>query len=972
MIDASPVIRQIAPPQPGMDFWALRQKGIERIIELGSGVWTDFNVHDPGITILEVLCYAINDLSYRTNLPIQDLLADQSGRFALPGVPLAPEILSCYPVTAFDWRKLLIDIDGVANAWIVKTTTGEVPFRIDQNEVPHLLKIDAPHLALNGLFKVLIDLDEEAFPAGCKKHDVMKLVEDTLHHYRNLCEDIVDIAAVKEQPIGICAHIELNEDALPEQVLAEVCYAIQQYLTPSIRFYGLEEMLEKRGTRSLDAVFEGPLLANGFIDDAELANSELRTEVACSDLFHIIRDVAGVQAVKSIQVKINNLWQDWQDALPAAERPKKLVLSLEKSSFTLTRYGTKIGYDAAEVADNWAIMDWTRRPAGAGDRMAVTYPQATARPDLGDYFSIQNDFPHTYHVGAEGLKDNASRLRHAQVKQLKAYLLFFDQILANYLVQLTEVKNLFHNDQAGAIHTAGADLSQQIPFIESVLGEGYADFVAQGSDTAESQLRQRHALLDHLLARFGESFSDYTLTLWYDDPDTNATTQDFLTRQERQLADKAHLLQVGPLLHAQRGKGFNYRARRFEQDQYGTQSLPDIWNTDNVEGLKKRVCALLGIKDFSRHTLTCPPSYDINFWIESQTNQPAKGKGAVAKMQPGTKRYLFDLKNAAGITLLEAYPGSPTDAANRAAAKMLQGVLTNIGNYAILKLEALWTANKVLDIAEFNAHPLVVNSHFLLQYEPVQKQNYLYVCDDERKFLARSTEGIALNTTDDLKNCLTLLKATLFNEHCNSDGFHIVEHILLRPKVANCIGPNEPALMLKDCCKSTEETLVYINDPYSFWITVVAPQNWKRLRGEYPFVPGAFKKNNNHRYFERLVRENTPSHIGVRICWLDNDTLYQFEKAYGTWLTELNEPVTDSCDLDKSTETLVDILNRLSCPCCDDEPERIEPCKNPVPAPGDPVTGPTNPANGPTNPTLPPTPTDGRRLTADPKKKSKK
>jgi uncharacterized protein len=964
MIDASQTIRQIAPPQPGMDFWALRQKGIERIIELGSGVWTDFNVHDPGITILEVLCYAINDLSYRTNLPIQDLLAEQSGRFALPGMPLAPEVLTCYPVTAFDWRKLLIDIDGVANAWIFKTTQPEVPFRIDQTSIPHTLKIDDPLLPLNGLFKVLIELDEEGMPAGCGKHDVMEQVERTLHHYRNLCEDIVGIEAVPEHPVGICTHIELNEDAIPENVLAEVCYAIQQFLTPTVKFYGLEEMLQRRGTRSLDAVFEGPLLANGFIDDAELANSELRSQINCSDLFQIISEVEGVQAVKSIQVKINTLWQDWQDELPMAERPKKLVLSLEKSTFNLTRFGSKVGVDITEVADNWAMLTWMRRPASASGNMAVTYPLATARPDLGDYFTIQNDFPHTYHVGAEGLKDDATRLRHAQVKQLKAYLLFFDQILANYLVKLTEVKDLFHSDKAGVINIAGADLTHQIPFIESVLGEGYADFVQVGSDTPESQLRQRHALLDHLLARFGESFSEFAFTLWYDDPDTTATTQDFLTRQEQQLATKAHLLKVGPLLHAQRGKGFDYRARRFEQDQYGTQSIPDIWNTNNVEGLKKRVCALLGIKDYSRHTLTCPPSYEINYWIEGQPTQPAKG--SASKMQPAPKRYLFDLKNAAGMTLLEAFPGSPTDAANRAAAQTLKGVLTNIDNYAVLKIEPLWTGNKTLDVAEMNEVPEMANSQFLLQYEPIEKQNYLYVLDNEQKFIARSAQGIALNTTDELKNYLQLLKSTLFNEHCDSDGFHIVEHILLRPKVANCIGPNEPAIMLKDCCHSTENELKYIPDPYSFWITVVVPQNWKRFRGEYPFVPGAFKKNGNHRFFERIVRENTPSHIGVRICWVDNDTLYKFEKAYGTWLTELNEPITDSCDLDKSTETLVEILNSLTCPCCDDQPERIDPCKNLPPTPGDPVNPPPPP------PPPPPSPTDGRRLTSIPKKSTKK
>ena len=51
------------PDQITLDFEALRLEGIEHITRLGKELWTDHNAHDPGITILEVLCYAITDLS---------------------------------------------------------------------------------------------------------------------------------------------------------------------------------------------------------------------------------------------------------------------------------------------------------------------------------------------------------------------------------------------------------------------------------------------------------------------------------------------------------------------------------------------------------------------------------------------------------------------------------------------------------------------------------------------------------------------------------------------------------------------------------------------------------------------------------------------------------------------------------------------------------------------------------------------
>ena len=50
-----------------LEFEKLRQEGIDYLGELSGNIWTDHNAHDPGITILEVLCYALLDLGYRTS-----------------------------------------------------------------------------------------------------------------------------------------------------------------------------------------------------------------------------------------------------------------------------------------------------------------------------------------------------------------------------------------------------------------------------------------------------------------------------------------------------------------------------------------------------------------------------------------------------------------------------------------------------------------------------------------------------------------------------------------------------------------------------------------------------------------------------------------------------------------------------------------------------------------------------------------
>jgi uncharacterized protein len=909
MLEESPVIRKIAPPHPGMDFWALRKEGLERIIELGSGIWTDFNVHDPGITILEVLCYAITDLSYRCNLPVQDLLADQTGRVPPPGMPAPPQVLSCYPVTTYDLRKVLIDLKGVKNAWIYKARP-EVAFGITGPIGQKKINLNSSNkLRLNGLYKVLIDLDDDVMCESCNANETLQRVERTLHHYRNLCEDIVGVDIVQEQPVQLCASIALEEDAIAEQVMAELAYTVQEFLTPTVQFYGLEQMLQRRGTRSLETVFEGPLLENGFIDESELADAELRQRIYVSDLYNLMRKVPGVKDVYGAKVKTpgteHSTWQEWQsDELPPQHKP---ILDLAGSQFRLFKFDALQLFDANEVQEQWEQLRWERKPGSARDRMAVTYPLGTHRSDLGDYFTVQNDFPQTFHVGTEGLEESAPRLRHAQMKQLKAFLTFFDQILANYLVHLAQVKNLLSTEQGKGDGPTlfGDNLSDAIPFVDQLLEQpGYNTFVTEGLETTDARLRQRSAILSHLLARFGETFADYALITWYDDPDTTGTTKDFLVQQERNIAEKSELLRSAPTLGAQRGKGFDYRKRLPERYSDIDQTSPDVWNTNNVEGLKKRVCALLGIPDPSRKTLTCPPSYTIRYFTEGGTSIGKKGK---TKKEEKPKTYLFDLKNAQGINLLDAFPGMPTDSAIKSVARELLQVLVNPANYEILdRIKDKPIPNENLEDVIDEANEALETTNFTLQKEPGQNGYRLYVSSDEKKFLARSAEGIKLETELDLIQLIKMLKAAAFNEDCAADGFHIVEHILLRPRFAHC-ADGDDAIEFGKCAPGFPA----IADPYSFWITVVAPMNWRR-----------FLEPANRQFFERTLREETPAHIGVRICWLDNDTMYRFEKAYGSWLIELSEPKPDSCDLDKATEALVAILNGFKdCSCCGKPPE---------------------------------------------------
>jgi len=91
--------------------------GIRQVERLASARWSDFNTHDPGITTLEQIRWALTDLNYRLDHPIPDLLAE-NGSDAAHDLPQPDEALSCEPVTLNDLRRLLLDIKGVRHIWI--------------------------------------------------------------------------------------------------------------------------------------------------------------------------------------------------------------------------------------------------------------------------------------------------------------------------------------------------------------------------------------------------------------------------------------------------------------------------------------------------------------------------------------------------------------------------------------------------------------------------------------------------------------------------------------------------------------------------------------------------------------------------------------------------------------------------------------------------------------------------------------
>ena len=86
----------------------LQQHTLDEVQRLSGKVWTDFNVHDPGVTLMDIANYALTETDYKLRFDLQDYLTTKDGNFDSErfGLFSAEAVYTTAPVTAEDYRKL--------------------------------------------------------------------------------------------------------------------------------------------------------------------------------------------------------------------------------------------------------------------------------------------------------------------------------------------------------------------------------------------------------------------------------------------------------------------------------------------------------------------------------------------------------------------------------------------------------------------------------------------------------------------------------------------------------------------------------------------------------------------------------------------------------------------------------------------------------------------------------------------------
>lgn len=715
----------------GLDFEGLRSAGIALLQELSGEVWTDYNLHDPGITILEQLCYALTELGYRAAFPAADLLTGPDGRihYDRQALYLPADILPSQALTLDDYRRLIVDrVPGLDNIWL---RTEREP--------------GAPAEGLYWIHVRLRDpLPDPARPDAPRADPVavLRQVREVFAAHRNLCEDLQAVRVAAQRRYTLRGRVELDGRRPPAETLARVYFQCARHVARGLSFTPHAELLA--GGSSLEQIFDGPLTRHGYIDPDHLDQSG--DSVTLVDLIGLVGQLDGVRYVDQLNLlddrgeAVDNVRVDnFLEAVPYLLYPGKEA-----------DMGVRLFKDGRHypVSHQALVLELDRLHAEhQSDRQAAAEPAEVAPPptgtrrSLGDYFSIQHQFPDMYGINARGIPDSASPARRAQARQLKAYLLLFEQILANGLAGLEQARRLYSLDTSldrsyfsqplGADRVPDADQLYHHP--PWALGGRLADALATYDDFGD----RRNRVLDYLLGLQGEAFSQKALRRFSDYLEDGDEDQELIR-------NKLKLLEALPELSRHRAGAGNYLDPAREVNSHAT--------------LAEKLAVLLAMP----HALAGPPTAALS----GRGLRLALNVEAVAATHPATH----------SLEPLTAEADGPRPGINALAAE---------GDEAELFGRLDWLRAGTLDPATLR--------------QGIHLENYRVAASgDGQEILFRHGADApwqSLATCADRQEAMDLarrLRDLFIRLNRDSERLLLVEHILLRPRGGKPHAPPVP------------------------------------------------------------------------------------------------------------------------------------------------------------------------------------
>lgn len=854
MQDSKTITRRKAADKPD-SFVSLRKEGIRFTQEFSGDIWTDYNAHDPGITILEQLCYGLTDLIYRAGFKVEDYLVDQNGQlnFDSLGLASAEQIMPCRPSTLADYRAVLLDqVDEIERLWI----------RPISNNVNHY----------KGLYVIDIQLNDEV-RKRCLTRPVLKdrVIEKVIRIYaklRNLGEDLVEVNVLNEQGYCLHADIDIESEGYADDILAEIYFTTDQWLkgygsgAGGVKSY--EDHLNEGKT--LDQIFNGPITLYGQVQEEQPTaqthkdESHISEGKPLSDLYARLMAIKAITRINALQLgevidhhtsnQVGNSHVNSQsvsndvgiagDNIETTHIDKisahawfSLPQEQQDILVVLKRNGHAVKVDSSHINTRFEqrifkqnTLRYTRQETAS----LYHLPQANYR-QLAQYHSIQNHFPIAYNLKVQGISQSIKEQDFAKVQQLKGYLLIFEQLMANFTANLSGIRQLFSVD-------ISQEQSYQMQLISQKTLTGIDQIYPESAQAKFTELlakydpyfNRKSRVFDYLLALYGETYQPKCLSQYNYYHHVNKFSSVLLEYKYNYLKS---VVQQGK----DRGGAFDY----------GRLST----GKNNLGGFHTRIAFHLGMNE-SRHwpytdslcRLPLAIVNDDDYQVKEVYLNESKQEELISVSLAPEKIALSDKKMKTILDSLRPLKGG-------VIGQSLFNKGLNINCYKILPNNATSTYEIIFQSDEVNAAD--------------QNQPWLKIGQ--------------VSSLEKAMYFVNLLSSVIAKLNRISEGIHVVEHILLRPTA------KEPAVLSDD------------NDIFSFQISVVLPAYTARC------ADPAFRVQ-----AETVIRENCPAHILPTCYWFDFDAMCEFEKRHLNWLAQRHACISRNNACLKAGEQLMDFL----------------------------------------------------------------
>ena len=438
-------------------FSRLQAQTLEEVQRLSGNVWTDFNAHDPGVTLADVANYALAELDYKLGFPLADYLTTEEGGFRMERYGLFPpeEVYTTAPVTTEDYRRLLLtrirEIENVTVECADEKGGYNVSFTL------------SPFEEENGAY-------------------IVKCIKEIYNRHRNLCERLNDVAVVQQDKLEFQAELEAEPGCDATALLARIYATILRYLSGAAHICTEEERL-----------------TSGLSPEEWLEGSEDGTRIVTADrkyteygLYKELRELDGIRAFSICYLM--------KDGKPLGGFSEGHGLEIPKDKDELKvriRCGrTEVPVDMERFKNRLRTLYYTQRRIdrknAAGKGYGWDSPEGTYR-HIFTQTPVAGDFPLCYRLTESREKPTS----------FEAYLKLYDRVMQKGLYEVSNLPQALSIEEKDLKSPSAGSLlrlkSLYLDFLDRLYGvESHPKWLSEFGnygETPDETLQRRMAFL---------------------------------------------------------------------------------------------------------------------------------------------------------------------------------------------------------------------------------------------------------------------------------------------------------------------------------------------------------------------------------------------------------------------------------------------------------------------------------------------